>query len=240
MSVRRTLDASLGQHLLDASREREHAKEHERSEDLWLTTLTQTLVEQTPRLSLPPLDAVERARATAEAKPSSPALATGAGGSTADTGSRGDDSALHGGTGASQAHGPPSVEGGPHEASALPAELRAEVSDERLGRLQLHVARGESGLDIVINVADSHVKALIEAEQALLMKTLKDAGLHVASVQIGSPSRVGTPLALDRGGPERARLSASFPQARAKRRTYQASLEEEDAESEGEGVDFTA
>jgi hypothetical protein len=115
------------------------------------------------------------------------------------------------------------------------------VSDEHFGRLQLHIARAEGGLDIVINVADSHVKALIEAEQATLVKTLKDAGLHIASVQIGSATRSGTPLAFDRGGPERTRVSAGFPKASSKRRTYAASLEEEDDDDpNGDGVDFTA
>ena len=113
------------------------------------------------------------------------------------------------------------------------------MSDERLGRLQLHVERVAGGLDIVINVADARVKALIEAEQPQLMKTLKDAGLRVASVQIGSPSRPGTALAQERGGAEKARTSASFRQPAARWRTYTGSpAEEEDAD--GEGVDLTA
>jgi flagellar hook-length control protein FliK len=233
--VRRTPDASLGQHLLDASRRRERAKEHERSEDLWLATLTQTLVEQTPRLSLPPAEVRENTVSPASAQDGAlaPAAAPGDADSPSDAGALASSRTSH-------AHGPPTAEGGPHDSSGLPSELRAEVSDERFGRLQLHVARVEGGLDIVINVADSHVKALIEAEQALLMKTLKDAGLHVASVQIGSTPRVGTPLALERAGAERTRAGASLSQTRAKRRTYQTSPEEDETASNGEGVDFTA
>src|SRR5690606_17587447 len=112
----------------------------------------------------------------------------------------------------------------------LPSSLSAEVSDERLGRLQLHVARAEGGLDIVINVADARVKALIEAEHGQLLKTLKEAGLHVTSVQVGSPSRAGTALAQDRGGAEKARAGASFRQPAARWRTYTGPpAEEEDA-----------
>jgi hypothetical protein len=111
------------------------------------------------------------------------------------------------------------------------------VSDERFGRLSLHVARAEAGLDIVIGVADSSVKALIEAERAILVKMLEDAGLHVARVRIGSPPRAGTTLAVERGGPEKARLGPGYSKPGA-RRTYPGSLEEADADSEG--LDFTA
>jgi hypothetical protein len=121
----------------------------------------------------------------------------------------------------------------------MPSELRAEVSDERFGRLQQHVARGGAGLDIVINVADSHVKALIEAEHSVLIKTLKDAGLRVASVQIGGSPQAGTGLALDRGGAERPRAGAALPKPNARRRVYPTSREEQDDQS-SEGVDFTA
>lgn len=121
----------------------------------------------------------------------------------------------------------------------MPATLSAEVSDERLGRLSVLVERVAGGLDIVINVADSRVKALIEAEQAILMKTLKDAGLHVASVQIGSPSRAGTALAQDRGGAEKVRTSAGFQKPAARWRTYQGPPAE-DGDADSEGVDLTA
>lgn len=121
----------------------------------------------------------------------------------------------------------------------LPSELSAEVSDERFGRLQLHVARGGAGLDIVINVADSRVKALIEAEHAVLIKTLKDAGLRVASVQIGNSSQPGTGLALDRVVAERPRASAALSKPNARRRAYPNSREEEENQS-SEGLDFTA
>jgi flagellar hook-length control protein FliK len=236
--VRRAPDATLGQNLLEASRARERAKEHDRSRELWLTTLTQTLVERAPKLTLPA--ELVAAAGTVEgttARASAPSAASGSpstgGGDASGTG------ALDDAPWTSRAHGPPSPDGGPHDAPAVPAELSAEVSDEHFGRLQLHIARAEGGLDIVINVADSHVKALIEAEQAMLVKTLKDAGLHVASVQIGSTPRAGTPLALDRAGPERTRARASFPKASSKRRSYAASLEEDD-DPDSDGVDFTA
>ena len=112
------------------------------------------------------------------------------------------------------------------------------MSDERFGRLHLHIARGRSGLDIVINVADSRVKALIVAEQALLIKSLKDAGLRVGSVQISDPPRAGTALATDRSGQEKARASAGFSVG-ARRRTYATPRPEED-EPDSDGFDFTA
>jgi flagellar hook-length control protein FliK len=232
--VRRTLDATLGQSLLEASHVRERAKEHERARDLWLTTLTQTLVERAPKLTLPAAPPSDGSSAVEDAAERVSAVAAAAGdGEPPGTGAP--DAAPW----TSRAHGAPSTGGGPPDASALPSELSAEVSDEHFGRLQLHVARAEGGLDIVINVADSHVKALIEADQALLVKTLKDAGLHVASVQIGSTPRPGTTLALDRVGSERTRARALLPKASSKRRSYAASLEEDDDPDNG-GIDFTA
>jgi hypothetical protein len=198
------------------------ARERERDlpDELWTLAVTNTLVEQLPRLCLP------EPSLDAQAMPAQPAHADDGGTACETTPQRPLDAAQHSGnTGASSARG-------------VPASLSVEVSDERLGRLSLHVARAENGLDIVINVADSRVKALIEADQSILMKTLKDGGLRVASVQIGSTSRVGTALAGDRGGTERARALVSPGQPGARRRTYSGSLDE--AEVDSEGLDFTA
>lgn len=114
--------------------------------------------------------------------------------------------------------------------------LTTELSDARLGRLELTVARGVSGLTIVINVADAHVKALIEADQATLMKSLQDCGLRVASVRIGRSSGSGTALAEE--NTERARISPGLTRPNPRWRAYRSALDEENADDEG--VDFTA
>ena len=131
------------------------------------------------------------------------------------------------------------LEGSGSSGPDAPATLSAEVSDERLGRLRVVVERLEGGLDIVINVADSRVKALIEAERGQLMKTLKDAGLHVASVQIGRASRAGTALAQDRGGAEKVRSNAGAPKPPPRGRTYHVPPSD-DGDADDEGVDKTA
>jgi hypothetical protein len=219
--MKTTIDTAVGQNSLEASMAREREKERDTPDELWTMAVTQTLVEHLPRLSLPG---------------SSPAL-------------RRDDSALgaHSGDDApvDEILADPTLGkaeraaiDGASGASGAVRELIAEVSDARLGRLRLRVSRAEGGLDIVISVADLSVKALIEAEQAVLMQTLKDAGLRVVSVQIGTPSQAGTGLAGDRGGAERPRAGESVRQLGARRRSYQSSLEEDDADSEG--LDFTA
>lgn len=114
--------------------------------------------------------------------------------------------------------------------------LTAELSDARLGRLELSVARGVSGLAIVINVADAHVKALIEADQSALLKSLQDCGLRVASVRIGQSGGSGTALAGE--GSERARVSPGLSRQSPRWRAYQSPLSEEDGDDES--VDFTA
>jgi len=115
--------------------------------------------------------------------------------------------------------------------------LTTELSDSRLGRMELTVARGVSGLAIVINVADAHVKALIEADQGMLMKSLQDCGLRVASVRIGHSAGSGTGLAEE--GSERVRSSPTLTHPASRRRAYRSSLDEE-SDADTEGVDFTA
>lgn len=114
--------------------------------------------------------------------------------------------------------------------------LTTELSDARLGRLELTVARGVSGLTIVINVADAHVKALIEADQATLMKSLQDCGLRVASVRIGQSGGSGTALAEE--GSETARVSPGLIRQNPRWRAYRSALDDENADDES--VDFTA
>lgn len=215
------LDAAGGAHI-DSQTAREREREREpRPDELWSAAVTQAVVRELPRVAAAPAPAEGDEAGAAEGAPESVPPGAGA---------RWEAAARSAGVdGADAASSSPS--------DGLPAELCTEVSDERLGKLRLVVARGARGLDIVINVADSHVKALIEAEQAILMKTLKDAGLSVASVQIGSAHRPGIVLAQDREGHGKARSSASLHQP-ARWRTYKGSLEQEDAE--GDGVDLTA
>jgi hypothetical protein len=213
--MKTTFDAALGPSAPLEMLRRARREERETPDELWALALTNTLVAELPKLTEPPPEADASLAPHAIGDSHAP---TGHAPELDESGEAGGNS-----------------RGGPE----LPSSLRAEVSDERLGRLVLHVERADGGLDIVINVADARVKALIEAEQPQLMKTLKDAGLRVASVQIGSPSRPGTALALERGGAEKARTSASFRQPAARWRTYTGSpAAEEDAD--GEGVDLTA
>jgi len=206
-----------------SARERAGGEEHD--DELWALAVAQLLVQRLPPRS---------------AENESP-VPTRNGGVLAPTGSGELAAAENAGTSAGPAgHGASAQASGTRsDGIELPSQLSAEVSDERFGRLQLHVARGGAGLDIVINVADSRVKALIEAEHAVLIKTLKDAGLRVASVQIGNSSQPGTGLALDRVGVERPRAGAALSKPNARRRTYPSSREEDDDQS-SEGVDFTA
>lgn len=118
---------------------------------------------------------------------------------------------------------------------STPERLVTELSDSRLGRLELNVARGADGLLIVINVADTHVKALIEADRGALLKSLQDCGLRVASMRIGDGFRAGTALA--RQGEDGARLRETLPRPGARRRAYQSSPDEA---AEDDGVDFVA
>lgn len=220
--MKTTLDAARGPSAPLEVLRRQRREERETPDELWALALANTLVAELPKLTEPPRDADASLAPHAVGDSHAPGHAPELNESGEAAGS---------GSGAAA--------GGPRGGPELPSTLSAEVSDARLGRLQLHVERVEGGLDIVINVADARVKGLIEAEQPQLMKTLKDAGLHVASLQIGGPSRPGTALAQERGGAEKARTSASFRQPAARWRTYTGCpAEEEDAD--GEGVDLTA
>src|SRR5262249_23765147 len=103
--------------------------------------------------------------------------------------------------------------------------------------------RSASGLHIVINVADAHVKALIEAERALLVKSLQGCGLRVDSVQIAEQPATGTALAQQEAAQERAlarsRGNPNLRSGNARWRGYTAPPEEE-PEDDTERVDFTA
>jgi hypothetical protein len=219
--MKTTIDKAGGPNLLEATVARERDKARDTPDELWTLAVTQMLVEHLPRLSLPeallagsrdaPLEgACTGGGAPADEIPADPELGNAERARKASASDERDAA----------------------------RQLTAEVSDERFGRLQLHVARAQGGLEIVISVADLRVKALIEAEQATLIKTLKDAGLRVASVQIGTPPRAGTALAGDGEAGERPRVAGSARQLGARQRSYQASLEEDDADSEG--IDFTA
>jgi hypothetical protein len=220
--MKTTIDAARAPSALLASTRRERREEREAPDELWALAVANTLMAELPKLSEPhEADAGLAPRAGPDSRAPrghDPELAESGEAAGADAGKA---------TGGSRA--------GPE----VPATLSAEVSDARLGRLQLHVERVKGGLDIVINVADVRVKALIEAEQSQLLKTLKDAGLSVISVQIDGPPGVGTALARERGGAEKARTSASLRQPAARWRTYTGSPAEED-DADGEGVDLTA
>jgi hypothetical protein len=204
--------------------ERGPLEERDAPDEAWALAFAHTLLAELPKLTQPApakaeISATPRAFADSQAPP-------------------GYSRALHESSEATPAS-PGKPAAGPGAGPDLPTTLSAEVSDERLGQLRLQIERVEGGLDIVINVADARVKALIEAEQCQLLKTLKQAGLHVTSVQIDGPPKAGTALARERGGAEKVRASASFRQPAARWRTYTGSpAEEEDAD--GEGVDLTA
>ncbi|MET0412742.1 MAG: flagellar hook-length control protein FliK [Polyangiaceae bacterium] len=120
---------------------------------------------------------------------------------------------------------------------AAPIEhMSVSVDDERLGKVAFTVTRDGSGLDIVIAVADSHVKALIEAERIALVQALKAAGLTVVRVEVAASQPAGTLLAPN---PRGARSSSGSRGQSAKVRAYRTSLEEE-ATSTAENVDLTA
>jgi hypothetical protein len=109
--------------------------------------------------------------------------------------------------------------------------------------MQLSVARGPGGLHIVINVADLRVKALIEAERSVLLKSLQDCGLRVDSVEIGSQHMTGTAFAQQDATPQRAlartRGNSGLRSPNARWRAYM-SPSEEDPDSDSERVDLTA
>jgi hypothetical protein len=236
--MKTTLDATPSGGRFDASRARERNEERETPDPMWALVVTHALVERLPML--PRSAAAEASEAPPDVEQT---------GGVTPSGAPAPDDAL----GADERASGNARVGGRGPATNVPSELCAEVSDERLGRLALRVVRGQGGLDIVIGVADSHVKALIMADQSTLMKTLKDAGLAVASLQIGSSTpigaaaRAGTHLAVkglgaerqgaESPGPDRPR-AASFRQPGARWRGYQGSPDKDD-DDDG-GVDFTA
>jgi len=202
-------------------------KKHDHSADLWAAVVAQAVVRELPRLSL--ASGMEAPSSTGQrpVEMSGPAQPT-----FTDPDSFG---SVGGGT---QTDGPwdPAHTGAPQ----LPARLTTELLDSRLGRLELSVTRGTNGLDIVIGVADSHVKALIIADQSILMKSLVDCGLRVASMEIGGSAGAGTALALPRSGAEdRPRGNLSLQKPNTRWQAYQGPLEE-DTDTDGERVDFTA
>jgi hypothetical protein len=201
--------------------------ERDRDDDAWALAIAQTLVEGVrPRLTLP--DATEAASGQAAPGPTT-AAASGAS-------NDGEGPALLESGGETRAA---SASTGP----ALPTRLTTELTDSRLGRMELSVARGTNGLSIVINVADSHVKALIEAEQALLLKSLQGCGLRIDSVKIGSRPEAGTGLAPQEATQERAmarsRGNPNLRSGSARWRGYGAPADE-DPEDDAERVDLTA
>jgi hypothetical protein len=210
-------------------------REREHSEEAWALAITQALVEARPRLTLP--GAAEAPAGGAAAPPvvsvnAELAAERGPGEDGASSQPGGASTARSGGAGSGAAHDP-----------QLPTKIITELSDSRLGRMELSVARGERGLHIVINVADAHVKALIEAEQSSLLKSLQGCGLSVDSVKIGSSSKGGTGLAPQEVAQERAlarsRGNQSLRPANARWRGYGAPPEE-DPEDQGERVNLEA
>jgi hypothetical protein len=201
--------------------EREQRAERETSDDAWSLIITQALVAQAPRLTLGTFEATCEAPRTGAAD----AETDSAAGSSPAAGDP--DGALT--AAASDARTP---------AHGVPDRLTTELVDARFGRMQLVVARGRSGLSIVINVADAHVKALIMSERQDLIQSLKGCGLSVTSVQIGTAATAGTTFAPDREGPDRTRKGGSLPRSPFRAQAYLAPLEE-DTDAETERVDFT-
>lgn len=201
---------------------KEKANKREPGDDAWLLAITQALVEVRPRFFLPS----DPEPPPQEANPGADAGAELAQAASAELGSAdasaGDDA---------------------RPGAALPERLHAELSDSRLGRMQLSVARGPGGLHIVINVADLRVKALIEAERSMLLKSLQDCGLRVDSVEIGSQPLAGTAFAQQDAAPQRAlapsRGNSSLRSSNARWRAY-VSPPEDDPDSDNDRVDLTA
>jgi hypothetical protein len=204
--------------------ERQRHGDRDTKDELWALAIAQLLVEHAPRLRM-----------------GGGAAALHGGGSADDSATSGTENPAHEPT-SGAAPGPAGSDEAPTRAHTVPDRLTTELLDGRLGRLQLIVERGATGLRIVINVADSHVKALIMADQESLVQSLKDAGLSVASVQIGRTAQPGTALAPDRAGADRTRDTAGLRRANGRFRGYQDTHEEEDgaADAETERVDFTA
>jgi hypothetical protein len=203
--------------------------DRERYEDAWMLAIANAVAEPRPL----PLDAAEEPRGPSSAArpderpPARCEIADGAAEGDGDGDAGADPRAAREATGKS----------GPRQARE---ELKTVIRDERLGRLELSVSREPSGLRIVINVADAHVKSLIESERLLLSRSLEECGLAVSSVQIRGVAPAGTGLALDRGtARDRARSFMSPRLENPKSRSYRGTLED-DLESDSEGVSFKA
>jgi hypothetical protein len=200
-------------------------RESEDQDELWAFAIAETLLAELPRWRAgeAELEAEPRASAAArllERAAAARSAAPASGATPAESSQTSTTSAVAAGAGE-----------GPFE------RLTTELSDARLGRLELSVARSVSGLNIVINVADAHVKALIEADRGALLKSLQDCGLRVASVRVGHSESSGTELA--REGTERGRPSPALTKQNVRWRAYRSSLDAEN-DAEDEGVDFTA
>jgi hypothetical protein len=220
------LQNPVGMNLLERSQSEVEVKKRHSEDDAWLLAVTQTVVQKLPQLPQLSLDLAP------ESDPTRPNTAIA--GEAREKAVAGGD-ALDGGT---------ATEGdAPASSVELQNRLTTELSDQRLGRLELSVARGRNGLHIVINVADSRVKALIETEQAQLLEGLRDCGLRVFSVEIGSSLESGTGLAQEAVARERAvarpRGSLGLRPANARVRAYSPPTEEDGDES-AERVDVTA
>jgi hypothetical protein len=220
------LNNPVGLTLIDRSPGEAEAKKHHPEDDAWLLAVTQTVMQKLPQLPQLSLDLSadpERSQSAAEATGETRERPTEGGASL------GEGTALEGDA--------------PASSPELQNRLTTELSDQRLGRLELSVARGRNGLHIVINVADSRVKALIETEQAQLINGLRDCGLRVFSVEIGSSLDPGTGLAQEAVARERAvarpRGSLGLRPANARVRAY-SPPEEDDGDETAERVDVTA
>jgi hypothetical protein len=198
-------------------------------QDAWANAIAQALVEARPRLTLPEPAEPDGGAATPHSSGPTVKLPTLDGAEAGATQAGGEAAAA-------------GTEPGP-ASPPLPNRLIAELSDSRLGRVELSVARGAHGLHIVINVADAHVKALIESEQALLLKSLQSCGLRVDSVRIGSELKSGTALAQPEVAQERVlargRGNPNLRSGNVRGRGYGA-LPEEEPEDDTDRVDLTA
>lgn len=210
----------------EAAREAaERDREQRERSAAWASVITQVLVEARPKLTLPSTPEGESNSAGASAAPH-----------------EGVKDPTPGGV---ESRNSEAVEESKTQGPELPNRLVAELSDSSLGRMELSVARSANGLRIVINVADARVKALIEAEQALLVKSLQGSGLRVDSLHIADQLEPGTGLAPEEG--------AEIAQARALARSRSLNLRtlnargrgygakpEEEPEDDTDRVDFTA
>ena len=214
---------ALGADAGEAAREAaEHEREDRERSAAWASAITQVLVEARPKLALPSAAELENSSAGAPAPR--------------------DEGVKNPTPGGVESRNSESVEESRTQGPELPNRLVAELSDSTLGRMELSVARSANGLRIVINVADARVKALIEAEQALLVKSLQGSGLRVDSLHIAEQAEPGTALAPEDVAPERALArsrSLNLRTLNARGRGYRAKPEEE-PEDDTDRVDFTA